>query len=88
MLAEAAGDPETTLNDVHHMISVYPSSKMHLGMKIESMLKDSDSGCQVTNIFESGQIFVHKEVKVGMILSSIQDKRYGIYDPFSKISKI
>ena len=37
MLAEAAGiDPETTLNDVHHMISVYPSSKMPLGMQIEN----------------------------------------------------
>ena len=60
---------------------------MHLGMQIESMLKDSDTGCQVTEIFESGQIFVHKEVKVGMVLSSIQDKRFSIYDPFSTISK-
>ena len=74
--------PETTT------VHVFPSSKIHLGMKVESLLKDSDSGCQVTEIFESGQIFVHKEVKVGMVLSSIQDKRFSIMIGFQRFQKI
>ena len=66
-------------------VHVFPSSKMHLGMQIESMLKDADTGCQVTNILRVDKYLLQK-VKVVDTLVYTRCKRYSIYE-FSTISK-